>query len=397
VLLLDSAGPAGNLTLPPLAAREWDLCLLPAGDASRAVAVHERAYKQLLADLPADEAGQAEFLTAWESVDGYLARSIANGTFTAIEASPAGPEDDRPRRAAGTEMVAGPHGVTVRQAQPSRVRQFNNTAAVVLPLCDGQHTVTEIARALAAAFALQAPPLTEAAACVAELRRAGVLAGPHCPAPAQDQADNPFGFFEAIYCLNLDHQTDRWAGALRRFSALGIAARVERFPAIPASHNHHVGCARSWRLMVARARDRGLRNFLGIEDDAIFLDQTLEILRGAASELEGLPWDLLYLGGCPWHPPAEIPGHTALRSPRELTCTHSLAVNHTAYERLLADIPEGDGIEEWITKHAAIDQYLSQRVDAGYYRAYLLHPRVATQEELTFHADAPLRDRYTIR
>lgn len=27
-----------------------------------------------------------------------------------------------------------------------------------------------------------------------------------------------------------------------------------------------------------------------------------------------------------------------------LTCTHALAVHHTAYDRLLADIPEADGI-----------------------------------------------------
>jgi Coenzyme PQQ synthesis protein D (PqqD) len=322
---------------------------------------------------------------------------------------------DRPQLAAGTEIAGAPHGVTVRQARPPRVHQFNNTAAIVLPLCDGQHTVAEIAQALAGAFALQAPPLTEAAACVAELRRAGVLAGPRHPATARiaggppaadrkpgsrsraEQADNPFGFFEAIYCLNLDHQPDRWAGALRRFTALGIAARVERFPAIAAPHNPHAGCARSWRLMVARARDRGLRNFLGIEDDAIFLDQTLEILRSAESELAGLPWDLLYLGGCPWHPPAEIPGHLALQSPSGLTCTHALAVNSTAYDRLLAGIPAGDGIEEWITRHVAIDQYLAGQVDAGHYRAYLLNPRVATQDELTYYADAPLRDRYTIR
>jgi hypothetical protein len=400
VLVLDSAAPSGSLTVPPLSEREWDLCLLPAGPdggaalaglAGPAVAVHQRAYERLLADLPADEAGQAGFLTAWGGVDGYLGRKIANGTFTVIEACPAGPDGDRPRRAAGTEVAEGPHGVTVRQAQPSLVHELNNTAAIVLARCDGQHTVTEIAGALGEAFALPSPPLAEAAATVADLRRTGILTAPYY------LADSPFDFFAAIYCLNLDHQPERWAGARRRFSALGIAGRVERFPAIAAPHNHHVGCARSWRLMVAQARERGLRNFLGIEDDAIFLDRTLEVLRKAVAELEGLPWDLLYLGGCPWAAPAKIPGHVALQSPRELTCTHALAVNHTAYDRLLAGIPDGDGIEEWITTHTAIDQYLSHRVDAGDYRAYLVNPRVATQPELTFHADAPLRDRYTVR
>ena len=148
-----------------------------------------------------------------------------------------------------------------------------------------------------------------------------------------------------------------------------------------------------------RKRDRGLRNFLGFEDDAIFLDRTLVVLQKAIVELEGLPWDLLYLGGATWEPPVKIPGHIGLQSPRALTCTHALAVNHSTYDRLLADVPETEGIEEWIAAYSAIDQYLAKRVNDGYYRAYLLNPRVATQDELTHHAelDASLRDRYTIR
>ncbi len=305
----------------------------------------------------------------------------------------AGPEADRPQRAAGLDIAELAGGLMVRQAEPLQVHQLNNTASAVLELCDGQATVAEIVEGIADAFSLEALPLAEVAACVAELRRAGILAD-------RAEPDDPFGFFEAIYCLNLDERPDRWANALRRFAGLQIATRVERFPAIQTPGNHHVGCASSWRLMVATARDRGLSNFLGIEDDAIFLDDTREVVRRAVRELEGRPWDLLYLGGAAWDPPAEIPGHTALRSPRGLlTCTHAVAVNHTAYDRLLAGIPEADGIEEWITAHAAIDQYLAWQVNAGYYRAYVLNPRVATQIELTPPGglDGQLRDRYTIR
>ncbi len=310
-----------------------------------------------------------------------------------------GPDADQPQPAAGLDITELAWGLMVRQAEPLREHQLNNTASAVLELCDGQATVAEIAEGIADAFSLDALPLAEVVDCVAELRRAGILADrTHETEP--DQTDDPFGFFEAIYCLNLDQRPDRWANALRRFSQLQIATRVERFPAIPTPGNHHVGCARSWRLMVATARDRGLSNFLGIEDDAISLDDTREVVRRAVRELGGRPWDLLYLGGAAWDPPAEIPGHTALRSPRGLlTCTHAVAVNHTAYDRLLSGIPEADGIEEWITAHAAIDQYLAWQVNAGYYRAYVLNPRVATQIELTPPGglDGQLRDRYTIR
>jgi len=65
----------------------------------------------------------------------------------------------------------------VRHAEPLRVHRLNNTASVILELCDGQRTLAEIAEVLAEAFGLDAVPLAEAAACVAGLRQAGVLVG----------------------------------------------------------------------------------------------------------------------------------------------------------------------------------------------------------------------------
>jgi len=140
-----------------------------------AVGVHERAYKRLLADLPSDEAGQAEFLATWGSVDRYLVRNIADGALAAIQPLPVGPGRDRPRRAAGVEIVELPDGLIVRQAEPPRIYQLNNTASAVLDLCDGQRTLAQIAEVLAEAFGLESPPLAEAAACVTELRGNGVL------------------------------------------------------------------------------------------------------------------------------------------------------------------------------------------------------------------------------
>jgi len=192
LLLLDDCTPADSVNVPSLSEREWDVCLLPAGEAGQggamlaldpgsgldgmAVAVHERAYKQLLADLPAEQPGQDEFLSAWGSVDRYLVHHIVAGTFTAITAVADGPGSDQPARAAGIEVVELDDGLLVRQAEPPLVHQLNNTASIVLESCDGQLTVAEIAEVLAEAFGLEAPPLAEAAACVEELRRAGILA-----------------------------------------------------------------------------------------------------------------------------------------------------------------------------------------------------------------------------
>ena len=194
MLLLDAGTAPGSVIVPPLAERDWDVCLLPGRDADDgepapapgplgggtlaglAVAVHERAYKRLLADLPADDTGQAEFLAAWGSVERYLARKVADGTFTAIQPFVAGPLAQQPRRAAGTEVAELAEGLIVRQADPPRVHQLNNTASAILSLCDGQRTIAEIAGLLAEAFGLAALPLAEVADCAAELRRAGVLA-----------------------------------------------------------------------------------------------------------------------------------------------------------------------------------------------------------------------------
>ena len=210
MLLLDGCAPADDVSVPSLSEREWDLCLLPAGEATPeldpgssgvltgvAVAVHERAYKHLLADLPADEAGRAEFLSAFGSLDRYLARNIADGTFTALMAVPDTPRSDQPVRAAGIEVVELADGLMVRQSEPPRVHQLNNTAAIVLESCDGERTVAEIAEVLAEAFGFETPPLAEAAACVEELRRAGVLA---------DRAHHPTK--ACLVTAELTHQTN---------------------------------------------------------------------------------------------------------------------------------------------------------------------------------------------
>jgi hypothetical protein len=107
---------------------------------------------------------------------------------------------------------------------------------------------------------------------------------------AQDAAErefgSPFHFFDAIYCINLDHASERWEAAEARFQALGIAARVRRFPAIETPSNHHIGCALSHRAILAEALQRGLRNVLVFEDDVIFSADAVEELLPNVEELK---------------------------------------------------------------------------------------------------------------
>jgi hypothetical protein len=194
LLLEDESGPG---TVPAIDVAEWqrpwDLCLLaltsPAGVqaprgfttagglamAGLAVAVHARAYGRILADLSSDDAGRQAFLATWPDLDTYLLQGMTKGVFTAIGEPFAEPATDRAVLAPGVQLVELASGLMVHQQTPPRVHELNNTASMVLLLCDGERTIAAVAAELAASFALATSPLAEVCACVDGLRRAGVL------------------------------------------------------------------------------------------------------------------------------------------------------------------------------------------------------------------------------
>ena len=192
--LLLEAG-TGPETMPDLAEweRPWDVCLLAASPPSElpaagsfttagklamaglAVAVHARAFERILADLGSDDAGAREFLATWPDLDTYLLRGMAEGRLSAIGEPFAEPAVDRPIQARGLELVELATGMAVRHGTPPREHALNNTASMVLVMCDGERTVTRVAEELAEQFMLATVPLAEVSACVDGLRRAGVL------------------------------------------------------------------------------------------------------------------------------------------------------------------------------------------------------------------------------
>jgi hypothetical protein len=83
-----------------------------------------------------------------------------------------------------------------------------------------------------------------------------------------------------------------------------------------------------------------------------------------------------------------------------VTCNHAVAIKHTAFERILDEMPplEDATFDEWIERYRAFDQYLPRRVKDGVFTAIILWPRVATQPELRNYDefDRELADRYTV-
>jgi hypothetical protein len=223
---------------------------------------------------------------------------------------------------------------------------------------------------------------------------AGVLEKTAC------EAASPLSFFDGIFCLNLDSDTERWAQARHRHERLNIAWQVERFSAVATPENHHRGNAMSFRQMVAEAQRRDYEHVLILEDDAVFIDNTVAVMKAAVTELADLKWDLCFLGACVWSQKFPfLPGSAVLQECGPVTCTHAVAVHRRAYDRILADIPvAGEEFDQWLSESLACDQYLWRRIADGTFRAVITSPRVASQPALLHYdeADHELAERYVI-
>ena len=82
---------------------------------------------------------------------------------------------DRPQVEPGLEVNEVRDGLTVFDSVADRIHYLNQTAAVVFTLCDGRHTVSDMAAFMAEAFELDEPPLDEVQECVGQLVRLGLI------------------------------------------------------------------------------------------------------------------------------------------------------------------------------------------------------------------------------
>jgi Glycosyltransferase family 25 (LPS biosynthesis protein) len=209
----------------------------------------------------------------------------------------------------------------------------------------------------------------------------GVEAANRIIAAVSVELRNPFDFFDAIYCINLDEASDRWESVARHFERVGVARRIRRFPAIATPSNQHIGCALSHRAIIQEARQQGLDNVLVFEDDVILTEDALSHLDTALRELDGRDWDLLYLGACRWeHKFPMVEGCTRLEHAGPVTCCHAIAYRQSTYDRILADVPgDAQSVAEWLETHHGIDQYYAFSIQE---RKYLLSPVIATKSAI---------------
>jgi len=82
---------------------------------------------------------------------------------------------EHPAPADGLDVHEVEDGFVVFDGATDRVHYLNPTATVVFSLCDGTRTAAQIAELVQSAWELDAPPLDDVVACVAQLRDEGVL------------------------------------------------------------------------------------------------------------------------------------------------------------------------------------------------------------------------------
>jgi hypothetical protein len=83
--------------------------------------------------------------------------------------------NEQPAKLDGLALHEAEGGVIIFNAAADRVHHLNNTAAIVLELCDGIRGSEEIASMVAAAFGLDEPPLAATERCMESLRSEGLV------------------------------------------------------------------------------------------------------------------------------------------------------------------------------------------------------------------------------
>ena len=84
---------------------------------------------------------------------------------------------DRPTRRPHLEITAAEDGYIVYDPTTDRVHHLNPTAAVILELCDGTRTDTDIAADVQSAYRLEQPPTRQVQSCLDDLRRESLVGG----------------------------------------------------------------------------------------------------------------------------------------------------------------------------------------------------------------------------
>jgi len=187
----------------------------------------------------------------------------------------------------------------------------------------------------------------------------------------KNDMNNPFNFFDKIFCINLKTRPDRWQECLGIFEQLNIQNKVIKFEAVDLSrdtsiiemHRGRCGCAQSHLDIIKDAKKNNYQNILIFEDDIKLHSDTETVFSVMSESINELPpdWEIFY-------PSANPPNHwESLANYSKKLCqvkaaftTHSIAINSNIFDLLLERFNSYGDVNNFIHKAVAVDNFYTE-------------------------------------
>ncbi len=186
---------------------------------------------------------------------------------------------------------------------------------------------------------------------------------------------------DGIIVINMDSHPERWEAFLRGSGASLPADRLHRLSAVVGVDvpgygqapwftertgerarfwGGTAGCALSHRKAIEMARNKGWREVLILEDDAVLAPLTPETDRALCNSIN-LFRNMLYLGfnkPRPYGKPTPIgEGSVRLWEIEGALATHAYVLRDAVYDLMLRLLPTEDNVWEWLARYRAIDTF----------------------------------------
>ncbi len=212
---------------------------------------------------------------------------------------------------------------------------------------------------------------------------------------------------DGIIVINMDSHPERWQEFRRGSGAFFPADRLHRLSAVVGVDvpgygqlpwftertgersrfwGGTAGCALSHRRAIELAREKGWRQVLILEDDAVMEPVSVDTDRLIARALRLTGRYMLYLGfnkPRPYGRPAMVEGESQLWQIEGVLATHAYLVPESMYNLMLSVLPKEENVWEWLARYRAIDtfykDYLSMEPGVC---TYALMPQLVRQADV---------------
>ncbi|WP_019506527.1 hypothetical protein [Pleurocapsa sp. PCC 7319] len=195
--------------------------------------------------------------------------------------------------------------------------------------------------------------------------------------------NNPFDYFEEIYCINLDEKIERWEKVKQEFKKIGIEDKVKRFSAVRDEVGGRAIAGSSHLAVIKMAAQKKLKNILIFEDDLIFIKWNEKYMYNAINNLP-IDWKVFNIGYSFVGKDAKIKFHhisdnlIKVERGSDVRGNHTYAINHNAYQYFIDNF--STTIAEWKRDNDAKRSYLDLWL-ANNFDRYCLVPLFSVQDQ----------------